>query len=81
MEIADYSIITKFFKSREEKLPDLDMEYYLKGRKTKYIEKFDDVVKEVKDIVDNNPDNTFYIVVMGAGLSYKLSQQLKQQFI
>lgn len=81
MEIADYSIITKFFKSREEKLPDLDMNYYLKDRKTKYIEKFDDVVKEVKDIVDNNPDNTFYIVVMGAGLSYKLSQQLKQQFI
>jgi UDP-N-acetylmuramate--alanine ligase len=79
MEISDYPIITKFFKSREASLPDLPMEGYLKNRKVVYIEDFDEVVKKVGEII-NLPENQnieFDIVVMGAGNSYKLTNTLK----
>jgi UDP-N-acetylmuramate-alanine ligase len=80
MEIADYSIITKFYKSRESFLPDLDMSKYLtSGRKTLYIENFDDVVKKIDEII-NLPENDgikFKVVIMGAGNSYKLTEKIK----
>ena len=74
MEIADYPIITEFYKSREINLDVPDMKSYLKGTKIKYIEKFDDVIEEVKKILKK--EKKVSIVVMGAGKSYRLSESL-----
>lgn len=76
MEISDFPIITKFFKSREIDLPDLEMGNYLKGTKIEYIVDFDDVAKRVKEIVCDNNVKKFHILVMGAGLSYKLTDKI-----
>jgi UDP-N-acetylmuramate--alanine ligase len=84
MEMADYSIITKFYKSREDFLPDLDMDKYLiNGRKTEYIEKFEEVAKKVWEIMHlpKNEGVKFNIIVMGAGNSYKLSEQIKSFYV
>ncbi|MDR2760556.1 MAG: Mur ligase domain-containing protein [Rickettsiales bacterium] len=79
MEMADYPIITKFFKSRESFLPDLDMSKYLKDRRVVYIEDFSDVLERVKEIINlkENVGINFRVVVMGAGLSYKLTENIK----
>lgn len=74
MEIADYPIITEFYKSREINLEVPDMKSYLKNTKIKYIEKFDDVIEEVKKILKK--EKKVSIVVMGAGRSYRLSENL-----
>ncbi|MDR0572025.1 MAG: Mur ligase domain-containing protein [Rickettsiales bacterium] len=79
MEMADYSIITKFCKSRENFLPDLPMTKYLEGRKTVYIEDFNAVIDKINEIINlsENKDFKFNIVIMGAGSSYKLTNSLK----
>lgn len=76
LEIADFSIITKFFKSREEDLNDLNMQQYLKNTNINYIETFDDIIKKISIIIDTNTFKKIHIVVMGAGLSYKLSEKI-----
>lgn len=78
MEIADYPIITSFYKSRESNLAVPDMNFYLKNSKIKYIEQFKDVIEEVKKILKK--ENKVSIIVMGAGKSYKLSQDLVNIF-
>jgi UDP-N-acetylmuramate--alanine ligase len=82
--MADYSIITKFYKSRESFLPDLDMDKYLTDNtKTLYIEEFVDVVEKIDEIMNlsENKDIKFNIVVMGAGNSYKLSKLLENRYV
>ena len=76
MEIADFPIITKFYKSREQNLKDLNMDAYVKNNKVEYIEEFDDVIKQVMAILDTVKYNKMHIVVMGAGLSYILAQNI-----
>ena len=78
MEIADYPIITKFFKSREFDLDEPVMDQYLNNTKVKYISDFNDVVKNVMEIIKNDKGNfkKYHIVVMGAGLSYKLTNMI-----
>ena len=76
MEIADFPIITKFYKSREQNLKDLNMDAYVKNNKVEYIEEFDDVIKQVMTILDTVKYNKMHIVVMGAGLSYILARNI-----
>ncbi len=76
MEISNYPIITKFFKSREMDLPDLNMVDYLKGTKIEYIIDFDEVAKRVEEIINSNKTQKIHILVMGAGLSYKLTEKI-----
>ncbi|MDR1499279.1 MAG: Mur ligase domain-containing protein [Rickettsiales bacterium] len=76
MEIADFSVITKFFKSREIDLDDLNMDEYLKNTNVQYIEDFSNIVLHIARIIDTNTFNKLHIVVMGAGLSYKLSEKI-----
>jgi UDP-N-acetylmuramate-alanine ligase len=79
IEIADYPIITKFFKSRESFLPDLPVTEYLKTRKTVYIEDFNEIINKIDEIINlpENKDIKFDIVVMGSGDSYKLTDSLR----
>lgn len=81
LEIADYPIITKFFKSREFDLEEPIMEKYLSNSKIECIIDFDDVVKKVLTIVKKNKNSCekFHIVVMGAGLSYKLTSMIVRE--
>mgnify|MGYP001026327780 CR=1 FL=1 len=76
MEIADYPIITKFFKSREIDLPDLDMKDYLNGTNIEYIIDFNEVVNRIKEIINIEKTKKMHIVIMGAGLSYKLTEKI-----
>lgn len=76
MEIADFPIITKFYKSREKDLNDLNMTSYLKNSKVQYIESFDDILRRIMIILDINKYDKIYILVMGAGLSYKLTKNI-----
>lgn len=78
--IADYPIITKVFKSRESFMADLDVKSLLNNDKIDCIENFDDVIKQIKLIVSNNKDKKFAIIIMGAGNSYKIAEQLKIEF-
>lgn len=81
LEISDYPIITKFFKSREFDLEEPQMEKYINKSKIEFIVDFDDVVKKVLAIVKKNKNNCdrFHIVVMGAGLSYKLTSMIVKE--
>ena len=76
MEIADFPIITKFYKSREQELMDLDVNSYLKDTKVVYMENFDEIVKTIMAILDVYEYEKMHIVVMGAGLSYKLTRNI-----
>ena len=76
MEIADFPIITKFYKSREQDLKDLDVHSYLKDTNITYIEDFDKVIKTIMTILDVYEYDKMHIVIMGAGLSYKLTQNI-----
>ncbi len=78
--LADYPIITKVFKSRENFLPDLDVKTLLNDNKIMCIENFNDIVDKVKQIIAENPKKRFSIIVMGAGNSYKISTSLKDLF-
>ncbi|MDR2777405.1 MAG: Mur ligase domain-containing protein [Rickettsiales bacterium] len=77
MSIADYPIITKFFKSREKHLDEPDMGPYLKGTGVVYEPDFDLVVDRVISIAGNHYGrNRLHIVVMGAGISYRLTRKI-----
>lgn len=78
LELADCPIITKFFKSREFDLEEPSMDKYLANSKIEYIVDFSDVVEKVLDVIRKNDNiyKKFHIVVMGAGLSYKLSNMI-----
>lgn len=76
MELSDFPIITKFYKSREINLSDLNVGDYLINTNIKYIESFDDIIKQIAIILDTYYYNKMHIVVMGAGLSYKLSRKI-----
>ena len=54
------------------------MDQYLNNTKVKYISDFNDVVKNVMEIIKNDKGNfkKYHIVVMGAGLSYKLTNMI-----
>lgn len=78
--LADFPIITKVFKSREDFLPDLDVKTLINNEKIEYIEDFENVVERVKDIISQNSKNNFSIIVMGAGKSYNLTNSLKEVF-
>ena len=74
MELADYPIITAFYKSRENNLDVPNMNNYLNNTNIEYIESFDDVIKKVKGIIKK--EEKVDIVVMGSGNSYKLSSDI-----
>ena len=57
-----------------------DVKSLLNNDKIDCIENFDDVIKQIKSIVSNNKDKKFAIVIMGAGNSYKIAEQLKIEF-
>lgn len=76
MEIADFPIITKFFKSREMDLAVPEMDGYLKNTKIEYIPDFDEVINYVSGIISSIAFRRLHIVIMGAGLSYKLTKEL-----
>jgi len=78
--ISDYPIVTKVFKSRESFLPDLDVKTLLNDEKIMCIENFDDVASKVKQLIKENPEKKFSIIVMGAGNSYKMTCLLKDLF-
>ncbi|MDR2778237.1 MAG: Mur ligase domain-containing protein [Rickettsiales bacterium] len=77
MSIADYSIITKFFKSREEHLEDPNMNLFLSGTGISYDADFDAVAAKIASLVSTLGYDRLHIVIMGAGLSYKLSKKIK----
>lgn len=80
LEISDYPIITKFFKSREADLEEPSMDKYIYNTKIEYIVSFDDIVKRVTDIINKeNSCKKFHIVIMGAGLSYKLTNMISEK--
>ena len=79
--MADYPIITKVFKSRENFLPDLDTKTLLNNDKIICIEDFGDVVSKIKQTIIENPKKKFSIIVMGAGNSYKITCSLKDLFL
>ena len=79
MLLSDFPIITKIFKSREAHLPDIDVKALINDEKIKEIEEFDEIIKEVKNIISNTTDK-INIIVMGAGNSYKLTTALKEVF-
>lgn len=78
MEIADFPIITKFFKSREADLDEPDMDRYLQNTKIRYISDFNDVINYVSNVINMNNTSKIHVVVMGAGLSYKLTRNVVQ---
>lgn len=78
MEIADFPVITKFFKSREADLDEPNMDGYLQNTKIRYISDFDNVMEYMNYIIAENIDKKIHIVVMGAGLSYKLTKKIVQ---
>ena len=77
---SDFPIITKIYKSREEYLPDEDVIKMINNNKIQYIEKQEDVINKVLSIINNNKNNNYTIIVMGAGLSYKITEKLKNIF-
>ena len=79
--LADHPIVTKIFKSRESFMADIDVESLLNNDRIDYIENYDDILNKIKEIIANNKDQKFDIVVMGAGNSYKITEQLKNYFI
>lgn len=82
LQIADRAIITKFYKSREYFIEDLDMNKYLINiEKIKYIEEFDKLIKDLDLFVKNNKDKNIYILVMGAGNSYKITDNIKNYLL
>lgn len=80
MELADLSIIMKFFKSRENFKDTPNMFEYLKNRKIEYIEDENVIVDKVKNYVESTEENII-IIVMGAGNSYKLAEKLKDNLL
>lgn len=78
--IADYPIVTKIFKSRESFMDDIDVKSLLNNDKIDYIEENDDIFNKVKEIIINNKNIKFSIIVMGAGNSYKIADKLKKYF-
>ena len=77
--LADYSIVTKIFKSRESFMDDIDVVNLLNNEKILYIENYDDVVSTVKNIVYSSKDKKFVVLVMGAGNSYKIATKIKDE--
>lgn len=78
LQIADRAIITKFYKSREYFRDDLDMNKYLNNIETiDYIEDFDNIMKDLNIFIKNNKNKNIYILVMGAGNSYKITESIK----
>jgi UDP-N-acetylmuramate--alanine ligase len=77
MGIADYPIITKFFKSREEHLEEPNMNIYLSGTEISYNADFDAITNKILSIVNAQNYDRIHIVIMGAGLSYKLSKKVR----
>jgi len=77
---ADYPIITKIYKSREEFMDDIDVKALINDDKIPYIENFDDVIATVSTIINTHPNDKYTIAVMGAGNSYKLATQLETLF-
>jgi hypothetical protein len=61
-------------------MSDVDMKKLLDDNSIEYIENFDIIVERVKQIIAENEQNKFRILVMGAGYSYKLSDNLKKSF-
>jgi UDP-N-acetylmuramate--alanine ligase len=78
--LADYQIITKVFKSREDFMPDLDIKKLLNNDRIMCIDDFDDVINKIKQIISENSKKKFVVVVMGAGNSYKVALTLKEVF-
>lgn len=79
LELADYPIITKFFKSRESFREDLAMDIYLQDRnRIEYIIENQNIIKRINSIIVENPASKFSIIVMGAGNSYQLANEIKE---
>lgn len=78
MEIADFPIITKFFKSREADLDEPNMDEYLQNTKIRYISDFNDIIEYMNYVIAKNNDKKIHIVIMGAGLSYRLTKNVVQ---
>lgn len=76
--IADYPIITKIYKSRESFMDDTDVIKLLKNDKITYIEDHNELINTIIDIISKS-NNNFSIIVMGAGNSYKIANNLKEK--
>ncbi|MDR3078931.1 MAG: Mur ligase domain-containing protein [Rickettsiales bacterium] len=78
MAMADYPIITKFYRSREKHLEEPDMGPYLKGTRVVYEPDFDAVLDRVMSIAEKHSGGCgkLYVAVMGAGLSYRLTRKI-----
>ncbi len=76
LELADLPIVMKFFKSREsfKEIPDMDK--YFNNTDIQYIEDNNLILEKVKKFVDNT-NKKVVILVMGAGNSYKMTEELK----
>jgi UDP-N-acetylmuramate--alanine ligase len=81
---ADYFIITKIFKGREEDKEIPDIENFLKDfkEKSKYICDRSLLLQEIKNqilnILQKNPKEKISILIMGAGDSHKIADDLSQ---
>lgn len=81
LQMADIAIITKCFKSREDYETDLNIGVYLDNiNKISYLEDNEDIINKISNFIDNNIDSKVHILVMGAGLSYKLSNEIAEYF-
>jgi hypothetical protein len=52
------------------------MKNYLQETKINYIEDFDEIVGHIARTIDTTQFSKMYIVIMGAGMSYKLSDKV-----
>ena len=75
--LADYPIITKIYKSRESFMDDIDVKKLLNTEKISYIENHQDVINTIENIILNQKNQKFVIVIMGAGNSYKITRMLR----
>jgi UDP-N-acetylmuramate--alanine ligase len=79
LSIADYPIITKFYKSREGHLEEPNMAPYLKGTRIVYETDFALVADKILSIAKGHYGHSkLHIVIMGAGVSYRLSKKVSE---
>lgn len=80
LNIANYSFITEIFRGREYDKNDIDIEVMIKDEKhIFYTPDKNHILKRTRNIIDRIGDGRVYVVVMGAGYSYKVSQYLVEK--